>query len=147
VFSVSQRNEKSDARDSWRRRFLAVQSAYYLLTGLWPLVHLPSFEAITGPKTDDWLVHMVGLLACVIGATLGVAAARGHIRTSEIVVLAAGGALAFGPVARPGWGDTSGVSGGRRIGAQLRSRPGGDAPRLTAEGAPQLRLNRNEEPS
>jgi hypothetical protein len=95
VFSVSQGNEKSEARDSWRRRFLAFQSAYYLLTGLWPLVHLPSFEAITGPKTDDWLVHMVGLLACVMGATLGVAAARGNIRTSEIVVLAAGGALAF----------------------------------------------------
>ena len=82
-------------RDSWRRRFLAFQSAYYLLTGLWPLAHLPSFEAVTGPKTDDWLVHMVGLLAFVIGATLGVALARNHIRAPEIVVLAAGGALAF----------------------------------------------------
>jgi hypothetical protein len=55
-------------RDRWRRRLIAFQAAYYLATGLWPLVHLPSFEAVTGPKTDDWLVHMVGLLAGVIAA-------------------------------------------------------------------------------
>ena len=39
---------------------LRVQGSYYLVTGLWPLVHLASFEAITGPKVDaggaagDW---------------------------------------------------------------------------------------------
>jgi hypothetical protein len=82
-------------RDRWRRRLLGFQSAYYLLTGLWPLVHLPSFEAVTGPKTDDWLVRTVGLLAVAIGASLGVAAARGSTRSAEVVVLAAGAALAF----------------------------------------------------
>jgi hypothetical protein len=82
-------------RDRWRRRLIAFQAAYYLATGLWPLVHLPSFEAVTGPKTDDWLVHMVGLLAGVIGAALGVAAAHDRHRAPEIVVLAAGAALAF----------------------------------------------------
>ena len=31
--------------------------------GLWPLVHMPSFEAVFGPKTDRWLVRTVaGLL-------------------------------------------------------------------------------------
>jgi energy-converting hydrogenase Eha subunit E len=64
------------------------------LTGLWPLVHLASFEAVTGPKVDDWLVHMVGLLAAVIGATLIVAARRGH-RTPDIMILAVGSASAF----------------------------------------------------
>lgn len=82
-------------RDLWRRRILAFQSAYYVLTGLWPVVHYPSFEAVTGPKTDDWLVHTVGLLAFVIGAALGVAAARNHIRAPDIIVLAVGAALAF----------------------------------------------------
>ncbi len=82
-------------RDRWRRRILAFQSAYYVLTGLWPLVHYPSFEAVTGPKTDDWLVHMVGLLAFVIGATLGAAVARNHIRAPDMMVLAVGSALAF----------------------------------------------------
>ena len=82
-------------RDRWRRRLVALQAAYYVATGLWPLVHLPSFEVVTGPKTDDWLVHMVGLLAAMIGAALGVAAVHDRVRAPEIVVLAAGAALAF----------------------------------------------------
>ena len=32
------------------------QGAYYALTALWALVHVRSFQAITGPKTDLWLV-------------------------------------------------------------------------------------------
>ncbi|HEU4628813.1 MAG TPA: hypothetical protein VFS08_03680 [Gemmatimonadaceae bacterium] len=56
------------------RLILRVQGALYLLTGLWPLVHLPSFELVTGPKTDDWLVKTVGLLTAAIGATLWAAA-------------------------------------------------------------------------
>jgi hypothetical protein len=84
--------------DRWRRGLLAFQAAYYLLTGLWPLVHLSSFEAVTGPKTDDWLVRTVGLLAGAIGATLAVAAARQTTRSPEVVVLAASAALAFGAI-------------------------------------------------
>jgi len=84
-----------EMRDRWRRRLIAFQAAYYLAAGLWPLVHLPSFEAVTGSKTDDWLVHMVGLLAAVIGAALGVAVAHERQGAAEIVVLAAGAALAF----------------------------------------------------
>jgi ABC-type branched-subunit amino acid transport system permease subunit len=71
------------------------QGAYYALTGLWPVVHLPSFEAVTGPKVDDWLVHMVGLLAAAIGIALGIAALRGEARTLTAIGLAAGSALAF----------------------------------------------------
>jgi energy-converting hydrogenase Eha subunit E len=81
-----------------RRRVLACQSAYYVLTGLWPLVHLGSFEAVTGPKTDDWLVRMVGLLATAIGGSIGVAVAREHTRAPEVVVLAAAAAFAFGAI-------------------------------------------------
>jgi hypothetical protein len=84
--------------DRWRRRLLAGQSVYYLVTGLWPLVHLPSFEAIAGPKTDDWLVHMVGLLVIVIGATLAVAVIRDRVRTTEVVLIAAGSAMAFASI-------------------------------------------------
>jgi ABC-type dipeptide/oligopeptide/nickel transport system permease subunit len=85
-------------RDRWRRRLLAFQSAYYVATGLWPIVHLPSFETITGPKTDDWLVHTVGLLAMAIGIPLGVAAARDRVHATEVVMLATGAALAFGTI-------------------------------------------------
>jgi hypothetical protein len=95
VVTLSHPEAAQETRDRWRRRLVAFQAAYYLATGLWPLVHLPSFEAVTGPKTDDWLVHMVGLLAGVIGAALGVAAVHDRHRAPEIVVLAAGAALAF----------------------------------------------------
>jgi hypothetical protein len=52
------------------RIVLAVQGLYYLFTGIWPLVSIRTFEMVTGPKTDDWLVQTVGVLAAVIGATL-----------------------------------------------------------------------------
>jgi hypothetical protein len=78
-----------------RSRILAFQSTYYILTGLWPLVHFASFELVTGPKTDDWLVRMVGLLVVLIGVTLAIAVRRGAVHTLEITVLAAGATLAF----------------------------------------------------
>jgi hypothetical protein len=85
-------------RDRLRRRLLVFQSVYYLATGLWPLIHLRSFEAVSGPKTDDWLVHTVGLLAVAIGAALGVAAAHDRVRAPETLTLAAGAALAFATI-------------------------------------------------
>ena len=78
-----------------QRQLIGLQGAYYLLTGLWPLVHLPRFEAVTGPKVDDWLVHMVGLLAVVIGGTLALGTANGRSSTLEVIVLASSSALAF----------------------------------------------------
>jgi hypothetical protein len=77
---------------------VGAQGAYYVLTGLWPLVSLASFEAVTGPKTDDWLVHMVGLLAIAIGLTLGIAVARGETGTATLLSLAVTAALAFAGV-------------------------------------------------
>ena len=85
-------------RDQWRWRLLAFQSGYYGVTGIWPILHLSSFEAITCPKTDDWLVHMVGLLAVAIGVVLGVATARNRVRSPEVVLLAATSAAAFAAI-------------------------------------------------
>lgn len=53
--------------------FFLVQGLYYLLTGLWPLIHIGSFMYVTGPKTDTWLVKMVGFLSMSIGASLIIA--------------------------------------------------------------------------
>jgi hypothetical protein len=36
------------------------QSIYYIATGLWPVFNLRSFERVTGPKTDGWLVKQAG---------------------------------------------------------------------------------------
>jgi CRISPR/Cas system-associated protein Csm6 len=85
----------NERRARWRPIVMGGQGAYYALTGLWPIVHLPSFEAVTGPKVDDWLVHTVGLLAAAIGMALGIAAIRGEARTVTAVVLATGSVLAF----------------------------------------------------
>ncbi|HEU4700815.1 MAG TPA: hypothetical protein VFS40_16650 [Gemmatimonadales bacterium] len=73
------------------------QGIYYLLTGLWPLLHLPSFEWVTGPKTDDWLVRTVGLLVAAIGLGLLLAARRGRV-AREVAVTAAAAALALAAV-------------------------------------------------
>jgi len=70
------------------------QAAYYVLAGLWPLISLDAFERVTGPKTDDWLVYTVGLLAVAIGLTLAVGA-RPARPAGAIVVLAAGSASSF----------------------------------------------------
>jgi hypothetical protein len=51
-----------------------VQGMYFLLTGVLPLISIRTFEAITGPKTDKWLVQTVGVLVTVIGAVLLLAA-------------------------------------------------------------------------
>lgn len=40
-----------------------------LLGGVWPLVHLRSFEKVLGPKTDRWLVKTVAGLLIVNGAS------------------------------------------------------------------------------
>lgn len=73
------------------------QGAYYVVTGAWPLVHLPSFLLVTGPKTDTWLVQTVGLLIVVIGATIALASARGRLR-GETFLLAVASALALAAV-------------------------------------------------
>jgi hypothetical protein len=79
------------------RYLAAVQGLYFLITGIWPLVSIRTFEAVTGPKTDDWLVKTVGVLIVVMGAVLLLAAYRGQV-TPETVALAVGGALALAGV-------------------------------------------------
>jgi hypothetical protein len=68
------------------------QGLYYVATGVWPLLDIVSFQMVTGPKTDLWLVKTVGVLVTVIGAVL-IAAARARRVSREIVMLAVGSAL------------------------------------------------------
>ncbi len=49
---------------------MKIQAGYFLATGIWPVLHMDSFLAVTGEKTDLWLVYMVGLLAVSIGICL-----------------------------------------------------------------------------
>jgi len=74
-----------------------VQGVFYVATGVWALVDLDSFMAVTGPKVDHWLVKTVGVLVSVIGAVL-LFAARSHRVTPEIVLLAVGSALSLAAI-------------------------------------------------
>ncbi|MGV3629791.1 MAG: hypothetical protein ACO1O6_01220 [Bacteroidota bacterium] len=50
------------AKTRYRNKLLLFQSLYYLVTALWPLFHITSFMAVTGHKTDVWLVKTVSML-------------------------------------------------------------------------------------
>jgi hypothetical protein len=80
-----------------RRRVVLIQAGYFAGTGLWPLLHIRSFEWVSGPKTDRWLVKTVGALITVIGATLGLAAGRRRL-TPEIEMLGVGTALTLAAI-------------------------------------------------
>jgi len=52
-------------------RFAAlVQGTFYVASGLWPILHFRSFEAITGKKQEPWLVKTMGALIAAVGVTL-----------------------------------------------------------------------------
>ena len=56
-----------EAKRSWP---LIAQGLFYVATGVWPLVSMSTFERVTGPKADKWLVKTVGVLVTSIGAAL-----------------------------------------------------------------------------
>jgi hypothetical protein len=70
---------RSDRADRVARAVPLIQGGYYLLTGLWPLVHMASFERVTGRKTDRWLVRTVGALVAALGSGLLQAGRSGHV--------------------------------------------------------------------
>lgn len=75
----------------------AIQASYFLATGLWPLLHMDSFLAVTGPKTDLWLVQTVAVLISAVGAALLVAALRGAVG-ADAATLAVGSAAGLGAI-------------------------------------------------
>jgi hypothetical protein len=79
------------------------QGSYFAATGIWPLISIRSFQAVTGRKTDHlvtgseadhWLVNTVGVLVLSIGVTLLVAAWRRNVAV-ETAVLGVSSALAL----------------------------------------------------
>lgn len=72
----------------------AAHGLFFLVTGLWPIVRLDTFESITGPKKDHALVITEGWLLAVIGTVLLVAAVRRRVGL-EMFVLGIGTGLAL----------------------------------------------------
>ena len=80
-----------------RVRLARIQAGYFIATGLLPLVSMRVFEAITGPKTDRWLVKTVGLLVTAIGSGLALASHRRQV-SPELALVAAGSAGAVAAI-------------------------------------------------
>jgi hypothetical protein len=80
------------------------QGLYYFISGIWPLLSIASFQIVTGPKADIWLVKTVGSLLMVTGLVLIMVAIRR--RTSlEIIILAIGNAFALTVIEVIYWSD------------------------------------------
>jgi len=82
-------NKHAVSRSS--RVVLWLQGIYCIVIGVWPLLQLSSFLAVTGPKHDLWLVQTMGALIAVVGVAMCVAGMRLFV-TAEGCVLAAGSA-------------------------------------------------------
>src|SRR5215217_2358528 len=83
---------KPSNQDDHAALIALAQGSFYLVTGIWPLVSIRSFEAVTGPKADRWLVKTAGVLIMAIGAALTLAGRRKSV-TPEMRLLAVGSAL------------------------------------------------------
>ena len=88
------RASRKDGRRALRRLTAYTQTAFYVGTGVWPIFDMRTFQAVTGPKTDHWLVKTVGACVAVVGGVVGLAASRNRI-TPEIALLGAGTAAAL----------------------------------------------------
>src|SRR4051812_33045349 len=79
------------------RRTAIGQALFYAATGVWSLLGIRSFQKVTGPKTDVWLVKTVGALVTVIGGVLGLAGIRKE-QSLETPILGAGSAAALAAI-------------------------------------------------
>ncbi len=70
------------------------QGSYFVLTGAWPIVSIRTFQMVTGPKKDLWLVKTVGALVAVVGLVMIIAGLRENV-SFEIFLLAVGSAGAL----------------------------------------------------
>ena len=56
--------------DRWRRWVLAAQGIYYIVTGLWPLLHFSSFASVVAFRVNPFQAHVFAALIIVIGGSL-----------------------------------------------------------------------------
>src|SRR5688572_15665763 len=70
------------------------QGIFYVATGLWPIVHMRSFEAVTGRKRDKWLVQTIGGLIAAVGGALLVGASERPSRSLRMLGITSAAVLA-----------------------------------------------------
>lgn len=57
----------TEAKGGMALNLARAQGTYNVVTGVWPLLSMRSFEAVLGPKVDRWLVRTVSGLLIGIG--------------------------------------------------------------------------------
>ena len=76
-------------------RLAVAHGTFNVVTGLWPLVSMASFERVTGRKVDRWLVQTVGGLTAVNGLTqLAAASSPQGLRLARLLGMGTAGVLA-----------------------------------------------------
>ena len=73
---------------------LISHAAYIFITGVWPILDIKSFMAVTGPKTDIWLVKTVGALLIPVSLSM---LSYLHFKSPKLpaIILGAGTAISF----------------------------------------------------
>lgn len=77
-----------------RAKIALAHGGYLLAMGLWPLLHLRSFEKATGPKLEGWLTKGMGAMMANIGGALLYASKRREVQPA-VRLLGASTALTF----------------------------------------------------
>jgi hypothetical protein len=72
-----------------------LHGTFNLVSGLWPLLHMRSFEAVFGPKTEKWLVRTVSGLLVVNGLSLLKARTDTDADSARLIGLGTAGTLAL----------------------------------------------------
>ena len=67
------------------RRMAQAQGAFNVVSGVWPLVSMRTFEAVYGPKADRWLVATVAGLLTTVGAAQLLSRDPGQLRVARAV--------------------------------------------------------------
>lgn len=70
------------------------QGVMNVVGGVWPLLHIRSFEAVFGPKTDRWLVKTVAGLLVVNGLTQLASSSAAGVAQARRLGVGTAGALA-----------------------------------------------------
>lgn len=84
-------NRLTKRQQQFIKNVATVQGLYYFVTGAWALFHARSFIFITGPKTDIWLLRLIGMLTIAISLVLFVVAKKRKLSLESIVVILFGG--------------------------------------------------------
>src|SRR3954447_19280503 len=67
------------------RRLAQAQGVFNVVSGVWPLVSMRTFEAVYGPKTDRWLVQTVAGLLTTVGCAQLLSRDPGQLRLARVV--------------------------------------------------------------